>query len=77
MNEMTRRIFSIMDFVSNIQINLSNEEEFKNNLFAMDETELTQEIIELKSKLIGCYNDSVDQLDHLTTLLNTWQNNHA
>ncbi|ODQ48231.1 hypothetical protein PICMEDRAFT_16042 [Pichia membranifaciens NRRL Y-2026] len=77
MNEMTRRIFSIMDFVSNIQINLSNEEEFKNNLFKMNDSELTQEITELKSTLIGCYNDSIDQLDQLTNLLNTWQNNHA
>ena len=77
MNEMTRRIFSIMDFVSNIQINLSNEEEFKNNLFKMNDSELTPEITDLKSTLIGCYNDSIDQLDQLTALLNTWQNNHA
>ncbi|KAG0684506.1 hypothetical protein C6P40_002711 [Pichia californica] len=73
MNEMTRRIFSIMDFVSNIQINLSNEEEFKNNLFKMNNENLTGDIIELKNKLMGCYNDSVDQMDTLTSLLNTWQ----
>lgn len=77
MNEMTRRIFSIMDFVSNIQINLSNEEEFKNNLFKMDNAELNSEIIELKNKLIGCYNESVEQLDNLTALLNTWQSEHV
>lgn len=77
MNEMTRRIFSIMDFVSNIQLNLSNEEEFKNNLFKMDEEELTPEIIALKNSLIECYNDSVSQLDHLTTLLNTWQGEYV
>lgn len=77
MNEMTRRIFSIMDFVSNIQINLSNEEEFKNNLFKMDDSELTPEIVELKNKLIGCYNESVDELDNLTSLLNTWQGEYT
>lgn len=77
MNEMTRRIFSINDFVSNIQINLTNEEEFKNNLFKMNDSELTPEIVELKNKLIECYNDSVQYLDELTSLLNVWQDNYA
>lgn len=76
MNEMTRRVYSIMDFVSNIQINLSNEEDFKNNLFKMDDAELTPEIIQLKERLVGCYNTSVQQLDSLTSLLNNWQNEH-
>lgn len=77
MNEMNRRIFSIMDFVSNIQINLSNEEEFKNNLLQMQDSALNNEINELKSNLLNCYNDSVEQLDQLTSLLNNWQNDFS
>ena len=76
LNEMTRRIFSIMDFVSNIQLNLSNEEEFKNNLFKMNNDELSPDVLVLKNSLTDCYNDSVSQLDTLTKLLNDWQNDH-
>lgn len=78
MNEMNRRIFSIVDFVSTIHINLSNEEEFKKTLYAMDDsTQVNPEITELKNKLITCYNDSVMHLDTLTSMLNKWQERYT
>lgn len=73
MNEMNRRIFSIIDFVSNTQSNLTNEEEFKNNLFKMNDNEMSPGAADLKAKLIDCYNESVLELDNLTNLLNVWQ----
>ncbi|TID12966.1 hypothetical protein CANINC_005065 [Pichia inconspicua] len=77
MNEMNRRVFSIIDFVSNTESNLSNEEEFKSNLFKMNDAEMSSEALELKAKLISCYNESVAQLDDLTQLLNVWQSEFA
>lgn len=77
MNEMNRRVFSIIDFVSNTESNLMNEEEFKSNLFKMSDSEMSPEALELKAKLISCYNESVTELDGLTQLLNVWQSEFA
>lgn len=77
MNEMNRRIFSIIDFVSNTQTNLTNEEDFKNNLFQMNDNEMVPELVELKTRLVECYNESVGELDNLTEMLNVWQSEFA
>ncbi|VEU22545.1 DEKNAAC103444 [Brettanomyces naardenensis] len=81
MNEMRRRIFSIMEFISNIQIELSNEEDTKNSLLRMRDEDPSGELsseenMELQKTLISCYNDSVVRLDSLTKRLNDWENKY-
>ncbi|KAH3670992.1 hypothetical protein OGAPHI_000703 [Ogataea philodendri] len=70
MNEMKRRVFSIMEFVSNIQTELTNEEDFKHSLLNYTSEDSTEETLRLQKVLIDCYNESVTQLDSLTEKLN-------
>ncbi|ESW97783.1 hypothetical protein KL918_003162 [Ogataea parapolymorpha] len=77
MNEMRRRVFSIMEFVSNIQAELSNEEDFKRSLLNYTSEDSTDEILRLQKLLIECYNESVTKLDSLTEKLNTWEKSYG
>lgn len=77
LNEMRRRVFSIMEFISNIQVELAQEEEAKNSLLRLREEDKSGELdkpenVALKNGLISCYNASVTQLDQLTKKLNEW-----
>ncbi|QPG73676.1 hypothetical protein FOA43_000989 [Brettanomyces nanus] len=79
MNEMKRRVFSIMEFISNIQLELSSEEDTKNSLLGMQDDKSgfrTPENTELQKILISCYNESVVRLDSLTKRLNEWENKY-
>lgn len=78
MEEMRRRIFSIMEFISNIRIELANEEDTKNSLLKLQSEDPTGKLrqpenMDLQKKLVGCYNDSVVKLDSLTKKLNEWE----
>ncbi|ODV88233.1 hypothetical protein CANARDRAFT_183242, partial [[Candida] arabinofermentans NRRL YB-2248] len=81
MNEMRRRVFSIMEFISNVQMELSNDEDFKSQLLASTEQaedgnddSLDPDAIQLQKTLLACYNGSVLKLDSLTSRLNEWDN---
>ncbi|GMM28089.1 Cti6 protein [Martiniozyma asiatica (nom. inval.)] len=73
-SEMIRRIYAIMEFLGNIQINLSAEEEFKKGL--LDLNELNSECQKLKDSLVEGYNDCVNDVDDLLLKVNTWVENY-
>lgn len=70
--EMTRRVFAIMEFLANIQSNLSAEDKFRDVLQELGNRNLDRSITGLKEDLIKMYNESVEGVDELMSLVNEW-----
>lgn len=70
--EMTRRIFAIMEFLANIQSNLSAEDKFREILHELENKNLDRTITGSREDLIKMYNESVEGVDELMTLVNEW-----
>lgn len=80
--EMRRRIYSIMEFISNIKVELTNDEDTKNSMIEMQKQDPSGELrkpenLALQKKLIGCYNDSVVRLNSLTKQLSDWEGKYC
>lgn len=80
--EMRRRIYSIMEFISNIKVELTNDEDTKNSMIQMQKEDSSGELrkpenLALQKNLIGCYNDSVVRLESLTKQLSEWESKYC
>lgn len=70
--DMTRRVFAIMEFLANIQTNLSGEDKFRNMLKELGEKNLDRSLSGAREDLIKMYNESVEGVDELMSCVNEW-----